>query len=470
MIEIILPVFYTLGVATALHAAMTARTPTGAVAWVVSLLSMPFIAVPLYAVFGRNRFQGRAEAFKQKSQEINDLMADCAEQITPWQLAEEQCPPWFRTIKDISEHSLVTDNSVTLLINGHATFDSILAGIAQAKHYILFQFYMIRDDQLGQQIKNALEERAQAGVKVTVLFDEIGSQGLSNRYLSDMESAGIDVSSFKPNQGWLNRFQLNFRNHRKMIVIDGHTSWVGGHNIGDEYLGRDPALSPWRDTHVKIEGPAVLQVQLTIVSDWYWATREILPVNWIPEAASQHNQPIMIFPTAPTGPLENASLFFVTAINHAKTRIWISSPYFIPDEAVMKALQLAALRGVDVRILTTGKPDSLPVYLASFHYIEQLCHLDIRFYAYKPGFLHQKAMLIDDHTSSVGTHNFDNRSFRLNFEVSMLTVDKRFAHEVQTMFEQDFHDAKVIDPQKLRQRPLWWWLGVKLSRLLAPVL
>ncbi|MGO1296835.1 MAG: cardiolipin synthase [Vibrio sp.] len=470
MIEIIVPVFYTLGVATALHAAMTARTPTGAVAWVVSLLSIPFIAVPLYAVFGRNRFQGRAEAFKQKAEEINTLMADCAEKITPWKLSQNECPTWFRAIQDISVHSLVTHNSVKLLINGTATFDSILDGIAQAKQYILFQFYMIRDDQLGQQIKQALSERAQAGVKVTVLFDEVGSQGLSDSYIEEMRSSGIEVSSFKPNQGWFNRLQLNFRNHRKMMVVDGHAAWVGGHNIGDEYMGRDPKLSPWRDTHVKIEGPAVLQVQLTLLADWYWATRKIPSVNWTPVPAPQRNQQVMTFPTAPTGSLENASLFFVTAINSAKHRVWISSPYFIPDEAVMKALQLAALRGVDVRIITTGNPDSLPVYLASFHYIEQLLELNIRFFAYKPGFIHQKAMLVDDHTSSVGTHNFDNRSFRLNFEISMVMADKHFAQQVQTMFEQDFDDAKVIEPQTLRQRPLWWWVGVKLSRLLAPVL
>lgn len=470
MIGIILPIFYTLGVATALHAAMTARTPTGAVAWVVSLLSIPFIAVPLYAVFGRNRFQGRAEAFEQRAKEIETIIENCAEQLKPWQVAANECPAWYQATQDISPHPLVSNNAVTLLINGNATFSSILEGIAQAQHYILFQFYMLSDDDLGQQIKQALSERAQAGVKVTVLFDEVGSQGLPDTYIEDMRSAGIDVSSFKPNQGWFNRLQLNFRNHRKMIVIDGHTAWVGGHNVGDEYMGRDPKLSPWRDTHVKIEGPAVLQVQLTLLADWYWATREIPPVNWTPVPSPHNHQHVMAFPTAPTGALENASLFFVTAINSAKHRVWISSPYFIPDEAVMKALQLAALRGVDVRIITTGNPDSLPVYMASFHYIEQLLELNIRFFAYKPGFIHQKAMLIDDHSASVGTHNFDNRSFRLNFEISMLTVDHDFAQQMKTMFEQDFAYATELNAKQLQQRPLWWWLGVKLARLIAPVL
>ena len=178
----------------------------------------------------------------------------------------------------------------------------------------------------------------------------------------------------------------------------------------------------------------------------------------------------MIFPFGPTGDYETASLFFVTALNAAKKRIWLSAPYFVPDLAVMKALQLAALRGVDVRIITTGKPDSLPVYLAAFHYIEQLRGLGIKFYEYKPGFLHEKVMLVDDELSTVGTPNFDNRSFRLNFEVTSVVVDQEFAREMEAMFEDDFAHAETIDPDSLKDRPLWWRVGVKLSRLAAPVL
>jgi len=177
-----------------------------------------------------------------------------------------------------------------------------------------------------------------------------------------------------------------------------------------------------------------------------------------------------ILPTGPTGDFETASLFFVSALSAAQKRIWLSAAYFVPDDAVMKALQLAALRGVDVRIITTGKPDSLPVYLAAFHYIERLRGLGIRFYAYTPGFMHQKVMLVDDFVSSVGTHNFDNRSFRLNFEVSAVIVDPDFAAEMEAMFEADFQHAVPIDPEALEQKPLWWRAGVQLSRLAAPVL
>jgi cardiolipin synthase len=178
----------------------------------------------------------------------------------------------------------------------------------------------------------------------------------------------------------------------------------------------------------------------------------------------------MIFPFGPVGNFERASLFFSAALHSAKQRIWLSAPYFVPDEAVMKALQLAALRGVDVRVITTGKGDSLPVYLAAFHYIEKLRGLGIKFYAYKPGFLHEKVMLVDDTLSTVGTPNFDNRSFRLNFEVTSVIVDRQFASEMEAMFETDFAHAEPIDPDSLSDRPLWWRIGVQLSRLAAPVL
>ena len=178
----------------------------------------------------------------------------------------------------------------------------------------------------------------------------------------------------------------------------------------------------------------------------------------------------MILPTAPTGQFETASRFFVSALSGAKKRIWLSAAYFVPDDAVMKALQLAALRGVDVRIITTGKPDSLPVFLAAFHYIHQLRGLGIKFYAYAPGFMHQKVMLVDDHIATVGTHNFDNRSFRLNFEVTSVIVDESFAGEMESMFERDFAHAEILDPDAWDEKSIWWRMGVQLSRLAAPVL
>jgi cardiolipin synthase len=470
MIAAIVTAFYVAGVVSAVHAAMTVRTAQGAVAWAVSLVSFPFVAVPAYLVLGRNKFGGMSDAYRARHAEIDEVLDEFYERLHPFAIAPQAEPSWYGAVQRLTDFELTRDNRVDLLVDGEATFDSILAGVKQAENYVLFQFYMIHDDELGRRVKAALSERARAGVRVYVLYDEVGSGGLPKSYAEDLRAAGAEVSSFRPTRGWRNRFQFNFRNHRKMVVADGKVGWVGGLNVGDEYLGRDPDFSPWRDTHVRIEGPAALQLQIVILWDWYWATRELPAVDWNPHVAPDASKNVMILPTGPTGEFETASLFFVSALSAAQKRIWLSAPYFVPDDAVMKALQLEALRGVDVRIITTGKPDSLPVYLAAFHYIERLRGLGIRFYAYTPGFMHQKVMLVDDFVSAVGTHNFDNRSFRLNFEVSAVIVDEDFAGEMEAMFEADFRHTEPIDPQALEEKPLWWRAGVQLSRLAAPVL
>jgi len=470
MIAAIVAAFYISGIVFAVEAAMKVRTAQGAVAWSVSLVSFPFVAVPAYLVLGRSKFEGMSDAFESRRDEFERLLADIQSELDPWEIPPGEGPSWHAAMTRLSGMQLTRGNRVDLLINGDATFDSILAGVAKAEQYILFQFYMLHDDGLGRRVKDALIERAQAGVRVYVLYDEVGSSGLPAKYTEELRAAGIETSSFKPTQGARNHLQLNFRNHRKMVVVDGKVGWVGGHNVGDEYLGLDPDFTPWRDTHVRLEGPVVLQLQMITLGDWYWATRQFPEVNWSPEVVEGHDRKALIFPFGPADDFETASLFFVTALNTAKKRIWLSAPYFVPDPAVMKALQLAALRGVDVRIITTGKPDSLPVYLAAFHYIEQLRGLGIKFYEYKPGFLHEKVVLVDDELSTVGTPNFDNRSFRLNFEVTSVIVDREFAQEMEAMFEADFAHAEIIDPEQLKDRPLWWWVGVKLSRLAAPVL
>jgi len=467
---LIVAAFYLVGVLLAVNAVMTARTAQGAIAWAVSLVSVPFVAVPAYLVFGRSKFEGAMQAYEQRRGEIDALIDQMRTNLQPWSVPDEASAGVYRAVHKLSGATLVRGNRVELLVNGEATFDSILAGIASAKRYVLVQFYMFHDDGLGRRMKAAMIERANAGVDVYMLYDEVGSKGLPRRYLEELRAAGVKVSSFKPTQGTGNRFQLNFRNHRKMVVVDGMTGWVGGHNVGDEYLGLDPEFTPWRDTHVRIDGPAVLQLQETILGDWYWATRTIPELNWVPAAAAEGDVRVMVVASAPSQRLETAGLFFTTSLHAAKRRIWLSAPYFVPDEAVLKALQLAALRGVDVRVITTGKGDSLPVYLAAFHYMERLRGLGIKFFAYKPGFLHEKVMLVDDDFSTVGTANFDNRSFRLNFEVTSVIVDRDFARQMEAMLEQDFAHAESIDPDGFGARPFWWRLAVGLSRLAAPVL
>ncbi len=471
LISTIVAFFYIMGGLSAVNAVMTARTAQGAIAWSVALVSFPFAAVPAYWVFGRSKFEGFVDAYEERRSDIDAVVADMRSNLSGYRARHDETRPSFEAMERLTGAVLTRSNQATLLVNGEATFDSIMDGIAAAERYILVQFYMVHDDGLGRRLKDALIDRAGDGLRVFFLYDEVGSKGLPESYVNELRDAGVQVSSFRPTQGLTNRFQVNFRNHRKIVVVDGASSWVGGHNVGDEYLGLDPEFSPWRDTHVRLDGPAALQLQAVFLSDWYWATRKLPVLDWTPvEPDANNDVHAMIIASAPTQHLETAGLMFVNALNAAKERIWLSAPYFVPDEAVMKALELAALRGVDVRVLLTGKGDNPVVFLAAYHYIQQLEGLGIRFYEYRPGFLHEKVGLVDQETAWVGTANFDNRSFRLNFEVTALIHDAAFAAEMETMFEADFQHADELDPATLEERSFLWRLGVSLSRLAAPVL
>ena len=466
---IIMVLFHALGAISSIHAIMTTRTSQGAVAWGVSLNTFPYVAVPAYWVLGRSRFQGYTTARQGKLQQIAGVSDEAVAATDEFRTSVEEISPASRAAESLAGIPYLTGNSVELLVDGDATFASILGGIDSAQEYILFQFFIVHDDEIGREVKAHLIERAKAGVRVSFLYDEVGSHDLSRRYKDELREAGVEVYDFHTQKGPRNRFQLNFRNHRKVMVVDGRVAWIGGHNVGDAYLGRDPEFGHWRDTHVRIEGPAVLAAQLSFAEDWYWATDRQLDVNWNPVPSQQGDLPVLIVPSGPADELETASLMFVHAINSATERIWIASPYFVPDEPVVSALQLAGLRGVDVRILIPNKADHLGVYLAAFSYLDEAGSTGVKFYRYLDGFLHEKVMLIDRSFATVGTANFDNRSFRLNFEITAVIADQDFASQVERMFEADFATSRLMDPGEYDRKPWWFRFGVRLARLTAPV-
>jgi len=417
---------HVLGVVSSIHAIMSTRTPQGAIAWAVSLNAFPYVTVPAYWVLGRNKFQGYVIARRARDEESHQRLREVAAGVAPFFVPESDKGNSTRAAERLAEMPFLGGNEVELLIDGEATFRSILEGIDAANDYVLFQFYIVRDDELGREVKSRLIAKVEQGVRVYFLYDEVGSYDLPERYKDDLRAAGVEVYNFHSRKGPGNRFQINFRNHRKVVVVDGRTAWIGGHNVGDEYLGKSPKFGNWRDTHVRIDGPAALAAQLSFAEDWYWASGTVPELDWTPEAAAEEGVPVLIVPSGPADEVETAALMFIHAINSAQERIWIASPYFVPDEAVVAALQLAGLRGVDVRILIPDKPDHLLVYLTAFSYFDDARRTGVKFYRYTDGFLHQKAMLIDDGAATIGTANFDNRSFRLNFEITALVVDPEF--------------------------------------------
>jgi len=463
--------FQVLGFAASIHAVMTARTAQGAIAWGVSLNTFPYLALPLYLVLGRRNFAGYVESWQARHDEVKRFEAMMTERLAPHAVETLERIPNYEAMKRLANSPLLRGHEVDLLIDGEATFESLFAGLARAERYALVQFYIIHDDGLGRRLKKALIDCAARGVAVYLLYDEVGSGGLPSSYLEELEAAGVRQSMFNTTQGAHNRFQLNFRNHRKNVVVDGREAWIGGHNVGDEYLGLDPKVGPWRDTHVRIEGPAAQVAQKMFLADWYWATRTIPELDWEPKvAASGADLRAMVLPIAPTDVVETAQLFFVHALNAARERIWIASPYFVPDIAVMAALRLAALRGVDVRVIVPDKSDNPLVDAACRWYARELAGEGIRFFRYTDGFPHQKVLLIDRDIGSVGSPNFDNRSFRLQFEINAIVVDDAFGQEVEAMLLHDLERSKPWDPADLAEAPFARRLWVSFARLTAPIL
>ncbi|VFQ45686.1 cardiolipin synthase [Desulfoluna butyratoxydans] len=460
---------HTIGAWTSVHAIMETRTAQGAVAWAVSLNTFPYLAVPLYWVFGRSEFQGYTTARHRVDEELLALEPEVEAAGDSFLVTPKDPRGSHRVLTRMTELPMTTGNDVELLIDGDQTFESIFTGMDAAKEYILVQFFIVKNDGLGQRLRDKMIERARAGIDVYFLYDEIGCHSLPRSYLNALREAGVEVSAFGTTQGRGNRFQLNFRNHRKIVVTDGTTAWVGGHNVGDQYLGLSPKFGHWRDTHVRIVGPSVLAVQLAFLEDWYWATRSFVELDWLAALTRQGDKVVHIIPSSPADPQETTGLLFLEAITTARDRIWIASPYFVPDEGIIAALKLADLRGVEVKILIPDDPDHKLVYLTAFTFLRDLKGTDIKIFRYQKGFLHQKVMLVDHDAAVVGTANLDNRSFRLNFEISALVVDAPFAAKVEAMLKEDFAHSRLMTPTELDDKPFWFRFAARAARLTAPV-
>lgn len=457
------------GFAHALHAIMVVRTAQGAIAWAISLIEWPYLAIPLYWVLGRRKFMGYVKARRAGRLKLNAVADDLCRGLGGYQASPDlPARDAFRAMEQLARLPFTGGNDAELLPDGTEAFAKMIETIGRAQRYVLVQFFIVRDDRIGREFKEALLARARAGVKIYYLMDIIGSHQLSHAYDTELRAAGARVHRFGEYSRRTGRWQINFRNHRKIVCVDGREAFIGGLNVGDEYLGRSKRFGPWRDTHLRVTGPAVQCIQLSFLEDWYWVDGSVPELNWTPET-SPANFSVLVLPTGPAEDFETCSLFFVSAINQAKHRLWITSPYFVPDSSVVHALQLAALRGVDVRILLPLKPDHLLVYLSSFSYVEEMAAANVKLYRYKPGFMHQKVLLIDDDIAAVGTANLDNRSFRLNFELTVLIASRVFAGRVGAMLEQDFKHARRVKADDYTRRTLAFRIAVRAARLLAPV-
>ena len=468
----LLALVHLLGGMAGLHALFTVRTAQGAIAWAMSLFFIPYLTLIPYLIFGARSFSAYIKARRQANAEMHVAMATL--NWRPWveeALAARESVGYaaLRAMPRLGRMPCLANNQVRLLVDGKATFEAIFAAIESARDTVLVQFFIIHDDELGRNLQSLLLRKAAEGVRVYVLFDQVGSHALPAAYIQTLRDGNVQIKAFATRRGWFNRFQVNFRNHRKIVVVDGLIGYIGGHNVGDEYLGADPKLSPWRDTHIEITGPVLACLQESFAEDWYWATRELPPLI-LQDSYPDEGMLCHVLATGPADPQETCALFFLEAIQSAKSRVWITSPYFIPDEAVSAALRLAALRGVDVRLLIPSRPDHRVVFAASSLFAAEAVRAGVRVFRYQPGFVHQKVVLVDDEVSAIGSANLDNRSFRLNFEIMLLTIDSGFATEVEAMLNRDFEHSQEMTAADSEQTHHLQQLGMRIARLISPIL
>ena len=468
---VVVPLLYVVGGLTAVDAIMKSRTPQGSTAWVFALLAVPFAAVPLYWTVGRFTFGDYLDALADFDDGVEARLCErVGEPPFVPEPGEGRDAGETRAFGELGTLPFTCGNAARLLVDGEATFEAVFAGIDRAERYVLAQFYTVRADYIGTAFQERLLAAAARGVEVRLVYDAVGSLGLKRRDLRTLREGGVSVCSFTGPRNGLKRLRLNFRNHRKIVVVDGREAFVGGLNVGDEYLGRDEKIGPWRDTHLAVEGPTVQGLQLSFARDWYYGTREELAdLDWEPRPA-EADQTALVLASGPSDAVETCGLLYAHAIESAEERLWIATPYFVPDGRVLGALELAALRGVDVRVMMPRKSDSALFRFVPYAYLDEITRVGVKVFLYEEGFMHQKVALVDRDFATVGTANFDNRSFLLNFETTVVVRDGPFCDQVATMLEADFARATPLLPETLHDKSFLFRFAASATRLIAPIL
>lgn len=452
-------------------------------AWLLVLIALPGIGWVIYLFLGRKI--SKEDIFNIREQEKVGLpqYMEMQEELRREQIAAMK-PLDFtdnknnhyeisKVLMKLEQPPIAFNNSVDILVEGHEKFDRLIEDIQNAKHHVHILYYIFRGDKLGRRVVEALEERAKNGVEVKVLYDPVGARDLKSSLFKKLEEYGGKTEGSFGSKFHLLNIRLNYRNHRKIAVIDGEIGYTGGFNVGDDYLGEYENMGYWRDTHLRIEGDAVHQLQARFINDWNASHKESLIAyasDYFPLISPKGNKDIQIISSGPDTEDEAIKKGFIKMISLAKEFIYIQTPYFIPDEALKESIEIAVLSGVKVKLMIPNKPDHPFVYQATLSYAEELINMGGEVYIYDKGFLHAKTILIDNEIFSVGTANFDIRSFRLNFEVNAFVYDEELAREHISYFEQDLMDSYQLTHHEIQKYSLWDRFKQQFSRLLSPIL
>ncbi|MBL0386779.1 cardiolipin synthase [Tumebacillus sp. ITR2] len=452
------------------------RNPEKTVAWLIILIVLPVIGFLLYLVFGRNARKRKLFHHKHNSDtQLKKLVHEQSLKMTEDELlrggGENRQQRLVRLLLNSAYSPLTTNNSVRVLTDGPSKFEELFHALERAEHHIHLEYYIFKEDEIGRDIQRLLIQKARRGIEVRVLIDGLGSREISRDFLDELSSSGVQVEYFFPVKFPFITSRLNFRNHRKIVVVDGKVGFLGGMNIGDEYLSRKREFGFWRDTHLVLEGESAHRLQTIFLNDWYFITRQrIEDERYYPPLENMGSKYAQIVASGPDSDWESIRQVYFTAVATAREKVYIETPYFIPDESISMALKTAALSGLDVRLIVQGIPEYQLTYWASRSYFEELLQAGVKIYKYQKGILHAKVIMIDDEIGIVGSANMDIRSFQLNFEASALVYDRNFVKRLQEDFTQDIEDSILVELESYKSRPLSDRFKESGARLLSPLL
>jgi cardiolipin synthase len=451
------------------------KEPASTIAWILVLLFLPVVGATLFLLFGRSRvrwsakrkraaddaLRGHLIGFRAPASEVGDA---------PLPLAGHGLG-LFRVGSVLSRGGCTQANRVDVMLGGAATYAAIGEAIDAAEHHVHAEYYLIRPDETGSWFLDKLLEAARRGVQVRLLCDGWGCFALPRAWIRSLRREGVGVTFFFPLSSMLVQ-PVNLRNHRKIVVVDGRVGFTGGINVGDEYLGKMSSVGAWRDTHVRIQGPAVAELQSVFLRDWYFSSGEIArDAAFFPAQEEPAGDAIAaVLTSGPDTDSEAIHRVFFGAIAGARERVLITTPYFVPDRSILVALQMAALQGVEVRLLLPSRSNHGVTFHAGRSFYEELIECGVRIHEYEPGMIHAKTMVVDGRTSLVGSANMDLRSFRLNFEVHALISDELTAHALEEAFYGDLRHTREVKLAAWRARPARLKVAEGAARLVSPLL
>ena len=449
------------------------RNPVKTLAWITVLVLLPVAGIVLYIFFGRSLKHVRMISRKKRRKLIK--RDDIKHLMQSQSAAHDELPiKWQQMIKlvnSIQGSPYLANNEVQIFTNGRDKFEAYKRDLLLARNYIHIQYYIIENDNIGNEIATILKQKVQEGVKVRVLYDHVGSFHFDMSYFKKLRRAGVDVYPFMKITFPEFANRINWRNHRKITVIDGEVGYIGGMNIADRYV-TGGKMGHWRDTHLRVKGDVVAAMQVSFAIDWNFMKRELIEesVPVVDPASISDPVGVQLVTGGPTSQWGNMAFVFQKAIENARKSIYIQTPYFLPSDSLLKALQVAALSKVDVRLMIPRKPDSFLLRYASYSYVKQCLDAGIKIYFYEPGMLHAKVVVIDDEFVTTGSTNFDFRSFEHNFEGNLLLYSKDFNQRMTRIMHDDMMKSTRISLRAWRRRSMWQKALESLTRLFGPLL